>query len=579
MGPWTRFRSSLVYPIAATLVLVTVAPVALIGLLSASENREYLTIVERQHLVRQAVSLASEVSLFFSSHRTQLESTVRALERDRAFDLEFLGGLLQRMAGEPGRAFVYLEVRDLAGEGTFVQAEGIGRAAGLAITEAVLHANRRAVETGEVVDVIPELADIRSGVAVYSFLVQDHSGRARGTLAGVLDLEPLTARLVENAAGGLIISLVDGSGQVVSSSSPGLRGRSLAESPLVAAFLRTPARLNQRYLHPVDEQAGEVLGSVAQVPQLGWAVVAERPTALAFATIRSMQQRTLVATAVAALIALAIGFGTSRRLTTPIQKLAGASTEIAQGNLAVRADVHGRDEIASLAINFNNMAVSIEGLVRQLKAALRQNQELFLETIRTLATAIDAKDPYTRGHSERVSSYSMAMAKHLGMLPEEVFRIRIAAILHDVGKLGIRDSILNKPSGLTEDEFDTMRRHAEIGAQIMSPIKMLRDIIPGIRNHHETWDGTGYPDRLKGDEIPMVARIIGVADTFDAMTTTRPYQKAMTAEFVMAKMRQMAGNRFDPRVVDALHSAVQAGDITPPFPSEPPAVARAMEVS
>ena len=129
----------------------------------------------------------------------------------------------------------------------------------------------------------------------------------------------------------------------------------------------------------------------------------------------------------------------------------------------------------------------------------------------------------------------MAMARHLGMSQEEVFRVHIAAILHDVGKLGIRESILNKPGGLSDEEFEIMKQHPAIGAQIMSPIRMLKDIIPGIRNHHETWDGRGYPDHLKGEEIPMVARIIGIADTFDAMTTNRPYQNAMTLDYVASQ--------------------------------------------
>ena len=115
-----------------------------------------------------------------------------------------------------------------------------------------------------------------------------------------------------------------------------------------------------------------------------------------------------------------------------------------------------------------------------------------------------------------------------------------------------------------------MRRHPDIGAQIMAPIRMLKDIIPGIRNHHETWDGRGYPDGLLGEEIPLVARIIGVADTFDAMTTNRPYQKAMSLDFVTAKLRELAGKKFDPEVVDSLLEAVAAGDITPPaYDSQP----------
>ena len=124
----------------------------------------------------------------------------------------------------------------------------------------------------------------------------------------------------------------------------------------------------------------------------------------------------------------------------------------------------------------------------------------------------------------------MAIARHLGLGFDDVFHVRIAAILHDVGKLGIKDGILNKPGGLTDEEYEIMRRHPGIGAQIMAPISKLKTIIPGIRNHHETWDGNGYPDKLSGEQIPMVARIIGVADTFDAMTTNRPYQKAMTLD-------------------------------------------------
>jgi putative nucleotidyltransferase with HDIG domain len=272
----------------------------------------------------------------------------------------------------------------------------------------------------------------------------------------------------------------------------------------------------------------------------------------------------MVVSAFAAMVALALGFVFSRRLLVPVQNLAGISSQIAEGNFAVRATATGEHELAQLAKNFNHMAGSIEALVRRLQRALRQNQELFLETIRTLAAAIDAKDPYTRGHSERVSSYSMAIARHLGLSQEEVFRIRTAAILHDVGKLGVRESILNKPGGLTEEEFAVMRQHPAIGAQIMEPIRMLKDIIPGIRNHHETWDGRGYPDQLEGEDIPMVARIIGAADTFDAMTTNRPYQQAFEFEAVLEKMRTMSGSRFDPEVVDALLAAVKAGDITPP---------------
>ena len=563
MGLMARFRSSLTYPIAATLVLVTVVPVALVGLLLASHNREHLTTVEKQYLTRQAVSLASEVNLYFSGYRTQLRATVRALEAGSALSPGAAESLLKSLANR-NQGFVHLQILDPEGEGTFVRTRQLPQPADDALAAALQDAHSAALAGGEFEDLHVTLPRPASPLAVLGYPLRSSTGHLWGTLEAAIDFTSLQQRLLDNTYAGLLVSIIDSDGVVVVSSRPDLVGRSLNESPLVRDFRFKPLRITRVYPHPVDLTAGRVLGSLAPVEWPPWGVVVERPIAEAFATVRSMQLRTLLVTAIAALVALAVGFLISRRLTRPIQNLAGVTSEIAEGNLTVRANVSGHDEIARLAGNFNNMAGSIETLVRRLKQALRHNQELFLDTIRTLAAAIDAKDPYTRGHSERVSSYSMAVSRHLGLGPEEIFRIRIAAILHDVGKLGVRDGILNKPAGLTDEEYAIMRRHVEIGAQIMTPIRRLKDIIPGIRNHHETWDGNGYPDGLKGEEIPLVARIIGVADTFDAMTTTRPYQEAKSFEFVVARMRAMSGTRFDPMVIDALMAAVAAGDISPP---------------
>jgi putative nucleotidyltransferase with HDIG domain len=563
MGFLARFRSSLIYPIAATLVLVTVVPVATVGLLLASRNREHLTTTEKQYLTRQAVSLASEVALFFSLHRTQLESTVRALAANEPLDLAARQHLLEDMT-QRDQSFALLWLVDRTGEAAVVQPPQLSEAGSGALVERMLKAHESALGGEPVRNLTVTLSPPDAGVVLYAYPVHSSTGVVWGTLDGAVDLGPLQARLRDNTYAGLIVSIIDGEGKVVISSAEELAGADLRASPLVASFSQNPLRLTQIYAHPVSSLTDEVLGSVAPVEGWRWGVLVERPMRDAFATVRAMQQRTLVVTAIAALAALGIGFALSRRLTQPIQHLAGTTTEIAEGNLAVRAEVRGEDELARLSTNFNDMAANIEELVRRLRQALRQNQELFLETIRTLAAAIDAKDPYTRGHSERVSAYSMAIAKHLGLGQDQVFRVRIAAILHDVGKLGVRDGILNKPGGLTDEEFTIMRRHAEIGAQIMAPIRMLRDIIPGIRNHHEAWDGSGYPDHLESEQIPLVARIIGVADTFDAMTTTRPYQKAMSLDYVIAKMRSMSGARFDPTVVDAFLAAVAAGDMTPP---------------
>jgi len=575
----THLRSTLTYPIAAILVLVTVVPVALVGFLLARSNREHLTTEEKRSLTRQSVSLASEISLFYSGHRTQLESTARALEAGDRIKAGHYESLLQDMAGVPGRAFVYLQILNKAGGGSYVRSQSLDEASARALENPVTEAHEAALTGNRVENLLLDLPQHRAAKAVFALPLRSNDGTIWGALTGVLDFKPLETRLVEYTQLGVLVTVFNERGVVVTSSVLQLRRRNMADAPLISDFQRRPMRLTKTYPHPLPATAGEVLGSVAPIETLGWGVLVERSTADAFAPVRVMQQRTVMVSALAALLSLALGSMFSRRLIVPLQNLAEISSEITAGNFAARSSIKGEDEIAQLAGNFNNMAGSIEALVRRLKQALRQNQELFLETIRTLAAAIDAKDPYTRGHSERVSSYSMAVARHLGLSQEEVFRIRIAAILHDVGKLGIRDGILNKPGGLTDEEYTIMRQHPDIGAQIMAPIRMLKDIIPGIRNHHETWDGKGYPDRLEGEEIPLVARIIGVADTFDAMTTTRPYQKGMELEFVLAKMKEMSGTRYDSKVVDALLAAVAAGDVTPPVPQDAPEPASDLEVS
>jgi HD-GYP domain-containing protein (c-di-GMP phosphodiesterase class II) len=564
MGIVARLRSSLTYPIAATLVLVTVVPMVAVGLLLTKQSRLHLTTVENRYLGRQAVSLAGETALFYDGHRTQLASAALALAAAQRIDADAFATLLQGMAAEPGRAFVYLQIIPTSGTGAYAMAPSLESETIDELDAAIREAHLRTAE-GEVVErVLLDLPSSEAPKAVMAFPLRSSSGEIWGSLSGVLDLAPLEAQLSAPTYAGLLVSLIDGRGRVIISSSPALRRTNISASPLVSDYLRNPQRLTLTYDHPRDLEAGEVLGSMAPVGTQEWSVLMERSAAEAYAPVRASQLRTLGLTALAAVVSLGIGFLLSRRLITPLQELAETSSKIAEGNLAVRAEIHGNDELAQLGTNFNDMAGNIEALVRRLKQALRQNQELFLETIRTLAAAIDAKDPYTRGHSERVASYSMALSRHLGLKQEEIFRIHIAAILHDVGKLGVKDGILNKPGGLSDEEFEVMRQHPSIGAQIMSPIRMLKDIIPGIRNHHETWDGNGYPDRLKGDQIPMVARIIGVADTFDAMTTTRPYQKAMTLDYVLEKIRSMSGTRFDPLVIDAFLAAVEAGDISPP---------------
>lgn len=190
-------------------------------------------------------------------------------------------------------------------------------------------------------------------------------------------------------------------------------------------------------------------------------------------------------------------------------------------------------------------------------------QQLFVESITALANSIDARDPYTRGHSERVAEYSVLIGKRLNFSAEEQFHLRSAALLHDIGKIKIRDHILNKPDKLSPEEYEEMKRHPVYGAGIMHPVKSFRPLIPYILHHHERFDGAGYPDRKQGEEIPLCARIICVADSFDAMTSTRPYRNSLDISVAINVLKKDSGSQFDPQVVAVFVELYEEGLIWP----------------
>jgi putative two-component system response regulator len=180
----------------------------------------------------------------------------------------------------------------------------------------------------------------------------------------------------------------------------------------------------------------------------------------------------------------------------------------------------------------------------------------YLQTVRALAEAVDAKDPYTRGHSDRVAIYASRIATELGATPDFVEQIYLAGLLHDIGKIGIADAILRKPAPLTRAEYAEIQRHPEIGARILEPVEFLAAVVPCVRHHHEWYDGSegGYPDRLRGDRIPLSSRIILVADAIEAMASDRPYRRGVGLERVAEELLCFRGTQFDPQVTDAFVS-------------------------
>lgn len=177
---------------------------------------------------------------------------------------------------------------------------------------------------------------------------------------------------------------------------------------------------------------------------------------------------------------------------------------------------------------------------------LKDLKELFYKTIKSIASALDAKDPYTHGHSMRVTLYSIILAKEFNLNDIELERIETAGLLHDIGKIAIPQSILCKPGKLTDEEFIIMKSHPANSEKLIASIKKLHEVSPGVKHHHERWDGRGYPDRLAGEDIPFSARIIAIADTYDAMTSTRSYRKALEHDIAIAEIEKCAGTQFDP---------------------------------
>jgi putative nucleotidyltransferase with HDIG domain len=260
----------------------------------------------------------------------------------------------------------------------------------------------------------------------------------------------------------------------------------------------------------------------------------------------------LTAGLAAVLLALLISLAMARRVTTPLAELVRGALDIARGRFGRQVVLAGRTELGDLAYTFNFMSTQLERYDSDNTRLFAALERAYLETIRALASAIDAKDPYTRGHSDRVATLSVEVGRELGLDAADLRTLQFSGILHDVGKIGIPEQVLLKPGRLTPEEFVLVRGHSVIGAEIVEGVEFLKSAEPAIRHHHERWDGTGYPDGLAGEAIPLIARIVNAADTWDACTSERPYHRAHTMVEVVEIMSQLRGSQLDPRVHDAI---------------------------
>ena len=391
-----------------------------------------------------------------------------------------------------------------------------------------------------------------------------------GMLAAVISLDRVLLRLQETSVRGRVVYIVDRNGHIVAHPDtrnfvPGADVSST--SPVVAQIKALPRELRAtetvRFTMRENGRTVEMIGTYSTFPDLDWAVIARRSLdkAREDAGVKELNAQALAFVFVVTLAALILGYLFAVGISTPIRGLAESTRAISRGEFHQRTRVRGAAEISELAETFNKMAGDIEEYIERLKLAAEETRELFLGSIRMLAAAIDEKDPYTRGHSGRVAKYSLIIGSELGLSVEDLDRLRISALLHDVGKIGVDDRVLKKPSSLTPEEFELMKQHPTKGANIMRPVSQLKEMLPGIELHHESVDGRGYPYGLQGSQIPLMARIIAVADTLDAITTNRPYQSAMELDYALKRIRELTGTRFDPLVVDALEAAIRTAKL------------------
>jgi len=216
------------------------------------------------------------------------------------------------------------------------------------------------------------------------------------------------------------------------------------------------------------------------------------------------------------------------------------------GVIAMGAKIGVERDITSADLKLLEAAATSMGVFFENASLYDDQQAMFLGVLQALTAAIDAKDRYTCGHSERVATLAVELGRRVGLSEEEVERLRISGLVHDIGKIGVPEAVLTKPGRLTDDEFDQIKQHPEIGVRILRDLPQLADVLPGVLHHHERWDGNGYPHGLSGEGIPLFARLLALADSFDAMSSSRTYRSAMPRTAVLEEVQACAGTQFDP---------------------------------
>ena len=575
-------RIRLLYIVLGVLLLVGLLPLAFAGFVLSGRSADELRSIEGRYQAQLVQDKARQIELYGQRYRDVVTGLARAFEisggiqalDDNGYDQRLQKTLqedpnlialaLWPVDGTLHRAFQpdVIKLEEVDARVSEVLARMSGRGLVVSRPQVIRSGQEMALTIAEPVLGGPNNHDVVAAVvAIVSFqevfdAVQQPTSKSEREL---LD------------AGLPVVFVVDQNGRAVAhpEASVAFSEKPMTDLKVVQDWQESGAQV-QSALAPFsalrDGRSVEMLGSYATAEldkssRLG--VIAIQDEAAALVSVAEMRRQVLWISLIAALLTTLFGIFFAKKLTNPVQELADGAHRIAFGDFSKRIEINSRTELGDLGNSFNKMTDQIELFISDLQRSAQENRELFIGTVKALATAIDGKDPYTRGHSERVSRFSMAIAQRLGLSDDEVEKIRISALLHDVGKISIDDKILKKPAALTDEEYEIMKGHPQKGYKIMSQIPAMKEFLSGMYMHHEMVNGMGYPQGLKGDEIPLMGKIVAVADTFDAMTTDRPYQKAMQFEDALARIESFVGTRYDPAVVAAFSAACKEGQIRP----------------
>jgi HD-GYP domain-containing protein (c-di-GMP phosphodiesterase class II) len=562
-------RLPILYVILGVLLVISIVPMYFYSTQVEASNRERLKTNEK--LLQNTItrSLADDLAQQERSQRLMLENLSSAIQvasggdiGEKNIEAPELRALLENFVSSSDE-IAYATLLNSEAKGIF--AGGIAPDAFLQreLERAYTAARDGRVYNGQAL-VVGEGKNARTVFLVSSPV--KYGSRFLGMIASVVDLQFLINRLHEVSGGGLTPYVVDSQGRLVAGATPEFAtGQDMKNLGIVKNFVD---RGNKALFAETTEftiNSGsnhiEMLGTYSPVSSLNWAVIVQKPTREAYSDVYDMQWIARLLAVGVVLLSILVSIFAARRITNPLHILTQSSRALARGDFSQRVHLLSRTEFGELAQTFNTMSEELERFVEDLKRAADENRALFMGSIQMLAGAVDEKDPYTRGHSDRVTRYSLLIAQEMKLDHTFMETLQVSAQLHDVGKIGIEDHILKKPGALTEEEFEVMKTHTTKGANILRPVTQLAEMLPGIELHHEALDGRGYPYGLKDDQIPLLARVIAVADTFDALTTNRPYQQAHTPDQALGIIKNLAGKRLDPVAVAALLAVYERGEI------------------